>query len=297
MKALPTTLADWTQAFLFSHPGYSVKYREQFQGCAANLDRWSGQPVLLSELSASLLLEYMRHLERNRKAPATINNHRKILLALWRSASDAGVSAPPPKATLIPKYPEYRDIPEAWTVAQVEALLGACTRTQGNVAGIPAGSFWESLVLTTYWTGARIGALRQARSMDFDGQRFLTLRAATQKNRRTQIFALHPQAVESIKRIWAPERELLWPWPWYPSVLFRQFRRIVEAAGIPSARGHRNLFQKIRRSSLSYCYAADPAIAQYQAGHSSLAITLRHYIDPRIIPRKTAMDVLPIPQF
>jgi integrase len=72
-------------------------------------------------------------------------------------------------------------------------------------------------------------------------------------------------------------------------------RRIVETAGLPCPRTGRQLFHRLRRTTLSLCAAVDPAIAQRQAGHADYATTLRHYIDPRVSRGRSAADVLPEP--
>jgi hypothetical protein len=39
----------------------------------------------------------------------------------------------------------------------------------------------------------------------------------------------------------------------------------------------------------------DPGVAQRTAGHKDYATTLKHYVDPRLLSGRTAVDVLPDP--
>jgi integrase len=72
-------------------------------------------------------------------------------------------------------------------------------------------------------------------------------------------------------------------------------REIVAEAGIRQPAGGRQLFHRLRRTTLSLCAAVDPSVAQRQAGHANYATTLKHYIDPRIARGRSAADVLPEP--
>ena len=119
------------------------------------------------------------------------------------------------------------------------------------------------------------------------------VRAETQKTSKEQRFRLAPQAIASIALIYDPDRELIWPWPHCRRTLFTHFRRICESAGLKPNRRGMDLFQRIRRSSISYAAKCDLELARRLAGHSSVEMTRRHYIDERIAEAPSVVDVLP----
>jgi integrase len=88
---------------------------------------------------------------------------------------------------------------------------------------------------------------------------------------------------------------LIWPWPHHRRTLFLRFRELVEAAGLPCPRTGHQLFHRLRRTMLSYCAAVSLPIAQQQAGHTTAAMTLRHYVDPSIA--RPQLPPIPVPEF
>jgi len=68
----------------------------------------------------------------------------------------------------------------------------------------------------------------------------------------------------------------------------------MAVSGIALSRRKFGLFHRLRRTTLSYCWSVDPAMAQRQAGHASAETTKQHYVDPRICAQGLcAADILP----
>jgi len=237
------------------------------------------------------LITWLQSLQAQGRSPATLAHHRRILQAVLNWGAEQGLCPP----VRLPRIKVPQPTPEAWTVEQVSRILQAASRWPGQVGRWPARDWWPALLLTVYWTGARIGSILAARPSDWDGQ-YLVIRHT--KTGKQAVYRLHEQASEAIRRVYDPKAERLFEHPYARWWIFRQFRRIVEAAGVPAPKGAGSLFHRLRRTCLSYCWAADPAIAQRQADHASAEITRRHYVDPRIVSEaKTAADVLPVPDY
>jgi integrase len=226
-----------------------------------------------------------------KKTPATIARYRRILQSVVAWGAQHGLCTP----IVLPRIKVPAPLPEAWTLAQVSRILTTASQWPGQVGKIAAKDWWPALILVVYWTGVRIGSLLAATPSDWDGE-YLIIRKT--KTGKPAAFRLHRQANEAIRRIYDPKADRLFAWPhtrWY---LFRQFRRIVETAGVPAPKYSRSLFHRLRRTCISYCWARNPAIAQRQADHSSAEVTRRHYVDPRIVAEaETAADVLPVPEY
>ena len=262
----------------------SDRYAADLQTLCRRLDEWwhySRWP------RAEEMLEWLRA-EAARRSPATVNTHRRMLLALCRFGRRN------------PRLPAFRETlrpPMAWTVDEFSKILATASRRSGRIAGVSAGDWWVALLLTIYWTGARIGSVMSAAPHDADLAAALLILTKT-KNGRVAVYRLHVQAVEALRRIYDPCAARLFAWPRSRWTLFRQLRRIVELAGVPCPRTAFNLFHRLRRTTLSYCWAADPGLAQRQADHSTPELTRRRYVDPRIAGcLLSAADVLPRPEF
>jgi len=291
-----TLLQFLESVYLPEHFDLCQQYMVELRRVVRQLDRHHGSPVTLADLCPPLLTSFLTDRLAAGLSAVTVNNKRRELLTLWRAAADRGL-ATVPQPQRITRLREPEESPTAWSANEIGRLLSLCrSGSSGSVGQIPAGLFWTSLVATCYWTGCRIGALMRARTADCNlAQGLLTIRAGGQKTRRAQVFALPPEAVKALAAIHDPGRELLWPWPFHRTRLFAQFRRLVERAGLDCPKTGRQLFYRLRRTHISYCWVKSPALAQHQAGHSSPTVTLR-YVSPMIVLPPTVAGIVPSPQ-
>lgn len=268
--------------YLPARPGLSPGYCALLAATIQNLDDWAGRQVCLDcdrETLGSWLSHCLSYLR-----PSTVNDRARMVRSLQLAAWEDGLLPSPPKRSR--RIPEYRPVPQAWTVSQVGKLLNVAQRSE-------RADYWTSLVLVVYWTGCRIGALLGCRVEDYQDGGILVRR---QKNGNQTWYALPLPPCQLLDRYATPRPPLSPIWPVAcRRAFFRSFRRLVETAGIPAQKGGRNLFHKLRRTTLSYCAAADPAIAQRQADHADYRTTLTSYVDPRIARTRSAIDVLQDP--
>lgn len=190
----------------------------------------------------------------------------------------------------------YQREPTAWTIDQLSTLLQACAATPGEVSGIPAGRYWVAVVLVHYDTGFRSGAVWAMRREHVDLDRgTVTARAETQKTRRDETRTLARDTVAALKRIWLPERVPLFPWPLSARSRYAHFHAIVLRAGLSCTR--RDKFHKLRRTSATMAeLAIGPGAGQRHLGHSTGAITSRHYIDPTFFQAADVASRIPRPK-
>lgn len=261
---------------------FPVEY-SLFLGHAATLDDFTEQTACL----------YLSAVAKVRNA-VTANNRRATLLALWRAGFDYDFIERLPRLGLIRRLRENQLSPKAWTIEECNRIFAVALGMPGLVGDIRAGDFWTSLMVAAFYTGGRIGALLNVTRDDYrPGEGLTVLEHKTGKVIWNPIPA---EVCDLIDRTNPAGRELLWPWPHCRRHFFRQARKIIESAGVPCPKIGKNLFQKFRRTCLTHCAAVDPAIAQRQGGHSSYAVTLKHYIDPQLAGGLTAANVLPMPR-
>jgi len=243
-------------------------------GCEPTTEHLSEMPV------ARFLSQRLRT-----RSPATAKKDSCQLRALWEFAARRGIVTEFPAMRPI-KVPER--IPTAWTIDEMDRLLEAARQHDGTVAGVPAGLFFRTLILTCYETGERISAVMGLRWADVRGN-LVTFRAETRKGgTRDIVRGISPVVAQSMDDIRRP-RELVFEWDRCQANLWRHMGLILKRANLPCDRGSK--FHRLRKTCASYAAAAglDP---QKLLDHSS-PVTTRAYLDPRIVRQRQACDVLP----
>lgn len=258
-----------------------------------HFDRHLGEPARLDHLSDLTVARFISARERE-TCRATAARDRVQLLALWRYAArkrmkdSAGEVLPFPEVPIL-KAPVR--VPVAYTSDDVALLIREARRLSGTVAGIPAADWWSSLLLALWESGERINAAMglKWREVDLVGRR-LTFRAETRKNQTRDL----DRQITPTLAVWLSGRlqgptALVWPWDRNACRLWGHLKGIAKRAGV-QYRG----FHGIRRAAVSYAEAAMPGAGQRLADHSSPAITVKSYLDPRIVPQgPSAPDLLP----
>ncbi len=266
----------------------SKRYAQELRNIAKRLQHFSGNGHLPTCQEA---IAWLQSLD---VSPGSINSYRTKLLVLYHWLYQRGYLEQKPS---IPRARPIKRMPEAWTAEEVGKLLAVARNWPGNVGRHAAAKRWPARIHAVYWTGARIGSVMEATPADFDADKGVLVLRKT-KNSRERGYRLHPVAVAAIREIYSPAADRLFVWPHCYTNLFKEFRRLVRQAGIRYTPGKRfQLFHRLRRTTITYCWIADPALAQRQADHSSAEITKNHYVDPLIAQQaQSAVDVLPVPE-
>jgi hypothetical protein len=253
--------------------------------------KYLGRPAKLADFKELTVASFLASMAQNHPA-TSVNSYRRRLLSIWEGAVEMNLLPSPPRRKLVRTLPEEIDPPEAWTIEQVTLLIHKSYEQRGYVCTVSASVWWPALFLSIYWTSCRISSMLAVPSAAYDGQGILVRK---QKNHRPQWYPLPATCREIIERTEPRKRKMLFAHPWHPRTIWIKAREIIEAAGLPAPMTGRQLFHRLRRTTITYCAITDPAIAQRTAGHRDYATTLRHYIDPRILRQASAADILPDP--
>ena len=276
--------------YIPSRLSLSPRAAEEVLRIARQWDEFCGLPV--GELSDQSVIAFLRARLALGDRPATINAKRSKILALWRCAWRKHIVTDLPRD--VPRMREPHDPPKARSTEEIEAILGRCQSLQGTTAGIPRSSYWAALFAAAAATGERPGALIRTLTEDVDlAEARMRILAAVEKTSSGRLYSLTDWAVAAIAKIYDPRRLLIWPWPHCRRHLWTSARRIMESAGIRPNPKTKDLFYSLRRWHLSHLAAQSIELARSQAGHSSTALTLRHYIDPTIAENRRAVEALP----
>jgi integrase len=262
--------------------------REQYD---IALHHWGSYADILpiGKINSLILAEFTRLLCVGRQ-PSTVNKTLRHLRAILRFARREHAIRHMPE---IPHLREPRRTPIAFLTEEFTAILRSTTGLSGNYNGVPRGPWWWAFLLVDWDTGLRGVALLMTLTADvrLDGTPGIYIRPEVQKNWTGRWYAIHPETVEAIQRIYNPKRRQLWPWPYGIKVLPKHFRKLCQSAGVVCGKGAGCLLHRIRKSTCSY-YEAAGGNGQQLLGHSHPSVTA-HYRDPRIVGPHDAASKMP----
>jgi integrase len=253
------------------------------------IKRWEqflGRQPELTDFDPLVVQRFLNH-RKTEVSLATVKKDRTHLCAIWGYAA---------KRRLVDQFPTLpavrapQRIPRAYRVQDVSAILTAASRLTGQVAGLPAASWWQCIIRLAWESAERIGAILQLRwdDVDLDG-RAVVFRGETRKagtrDLRRQISAELAGQLRAIER---RPVDLVFPWGTTYTSIWLRLRQICAAAGVVP-RG----FHGLRKASASYVAAAGGDATQL-LDHSNPKLAKDHYLDESIvIPRQSAIDLLP----
>lgn len=276
--------------------GGAESTKRQYRAIVRRFSEFLCRQATFDDLTETNVLPFIEALASSKRQPsaATVRGVQKKLASLWEFAFRRG------KVTTAPDmrpWKEPKRLPTCWTLEELGRLLAAARATPGWIAGVPAGLWWEAILLLCYETGARIGAVLQISLVDIDvRRRLLAIPAENQKQFAEQRFFLTEQATAAVKASIAacPQRNALFPWAKCEATLYHHFRHILERAGLPT--GRRDKFHKLRRTSATQiARVAGKAAASEHLGHSSLRVTAAYIDGTQIDDGLHLCDRLPRP--
>lgn len=255
------------------------------------LSRWAdvlGRGPDTTDLTNLRVMEFLA-LRKTTVSTGTVLKDRNHICGLWNYAArqDRTMAFP----TLPPMSPVKR-APRAYTIEDISRVVRVARALPGEILGVPRGLWWSTILRTAWETAERHGALEVLRwgEVDLSG-RLITFLAEGRKGARQDI----QREISGGLADWLTEmrrepEDLVWPWKGAPSTQWQELGRICAVAQVVN-RG----FHGFRKSNASYLTAArGVSAASEQLGHSSSAVTLRHYVDRSIAkPAETAIDLLP----
>jgi integrase len=273
-------------------------YRDEIR----KLNRYSGYEVALEDLTEALILQSCHGQIKEGRTYATVQKHQTAIQALWayafkkRKALKLRV-APLPE---FERWPKMEREPECWSLEELARIVSAAKGLDETYsARTPARLFWPGLILSCYYSGARITQLMYAKWSDYNGG-VLLLRAERSKD-RSEVRGYFPAELQQIIEAMPRESELIfgaWPhdWPVAPKAwpaLNRQYAKIIKAAGLISKSGDK--FHRLRKTFATLTASKlGVSVAQTLLGHSSQSVTKR-YIDREKVSLPKASEFLPSP--
>lgn len=246
-----------------------------------------GREPLLSDLTEENLNRFVRERFKHRIKQNTIRGECHKLLALSNWGAKRGYCQPvefDPPAPVI-------ESPIAFTESELRRMIAAAHAYRHSIGDAPGSTFLLAMIGVIWDTGERIGAVRalQWGSINLP-DRWVTFPARTRKGGcagRTR--RLSKPSVQHLEKLSGCVAEGPFSGV-HKQTIYTHFRKLLISAGLPHDRQH--MTHALRRSHASYlALAGGDAVASL--GHSTEAMTRKHYYDPRIVERVAACDMLP----
>lgn len=245
-------------------------------------------------LADANLVAYVSWRISNGIAKYTAEREAAKLFALWR------VAAKPPRCWIAPpsvKLPRSKVAPaKAFLKQQLRTLFRDAHQTQRVVGGLPGSIYWPACLGCIWDTSERINAVHNLHRSDIEivrVWRFTWKGYVTFRNRKGD----GDDAVRVVRRSTAKALATLLelsdaecPFAIVKiGTIYKAYNKILADAGLPTDRWSK--FHRLRKSHASYLKRAGGDAAE-SLGHSSEAVTRRHYYDPRITGQKPAAAYL-----
>ena len=250
-----------------------------------NFQRFLSRTGKAADLTDANLRAFSRSRRGAGKSLATIDGELSKLMALAKYAAQRGLVPMP--LLRVPKSPAC--VPVAFLRYQIRRLWRAAYRSTTAIGGVPGCIYWPALLDVLWDSGERIRAIYSLSRTDID----LCGRWITFRNRKGQGRPM----VKRIRRVTAKNlRRLLqshvMPEPFAVAcmgTIYNQYHTLLADAGLPTDRHSK--FHCLRKSHASYLHLAG-GDSRASLGHSSDAVTVRHYFDARIVAGRQPIQLL-----
>jgi integrase len=272
VRSNPAITSDYTVKLLRG----TVKLFSAHLGCDAEIEH----------LTDTNLKSYLAHRQRIGMAPATVEREGCKILTIWRYAASQGIVKAP--TTRMARSAAH--LPVAFLRYEVRALFKAARRARGECGGVPNKIFFPALLGLVWDSGERVGAIRALTWGDIDLRKgWVTFRV--RKGRGAEMMKRVSWSTRrALRKLYAVHKDCVQPFAHvHLSTKYFHLKSILRDAGLPCDR--RSMLHRLRRSHASYLKLAGGDAAA-SLGHSSEAITVRAYYDPRVVASRQPISLL-----
>lgn len=251
-----------------------------------SFERFLGRPPTLADLNDATVSKFAAHRIDAGLSKFTVNKDLFNLLAIWRWAHKKGYLKTWPDVAL--ETPPAR-APVALLQEELVALVRSCRAEREPVGQQRGSDFWTALVLLTWDTGERIGAVLALDWSQVDLRRqWVRFDADDRKGGAADNqLPIADDTAAALARL-VPHDGRVFKWPYTPTYIYYRYAKILKRAGLPTNRLYK--FHCIRKSTASHFEAAGGNATEL-LGHSSRKIT-KAYLDKRIVRPQSAVELL-----
>lgn len=272
-------LSEVVEQFIAQNPRVrDSRTVDHYRSTITKLSRFLGRSATLDDMTNETVYSFLTNITQGGLAPATANHRRKNLVSLWNWLAKRRLVDRFPD---VPKIPEPKRIPRAWTEEQIRRLVDACSTLPGTINGYcPASDWWLAFHGVAWDTGARTSEILALRWTWLDKESgVLHVPGEARKGGLSDaVYQLMPDTLEAVLRLDLGARTIFHGIG-HRTAFWKRYATILKRAGLPVDRT--NHPQKLRRSHASWLKRSggDPTAS---LGHSSDAVTRASYLDPSV---------------
>lgn len=251
-----------------------------------------GREPTLEDLNDAAVCNFLQHRITQGRAAHTVDKERDKIIAL---ANYAAKKRHIGEFIDIPTLNPPSAAPQCWKQEHVSALLAACEKMTGTVAGNDARHWWTAFHYVVLYTGERTGAVMSLKWEWLDmATGWLRVPGEFRKGGKKAMTYRLPQCVlDKLRLIELPKRDLIFAVHWKKSYMtgsfYLHYGKLLRIAGLPDSRKFKP--QCLRRTFASFLEAAGGDATRALA-HSSRKVTETSYLDETVIDRIPSSEVL-----
>lgn len=252
------------------------KTRVHYRRAVRRLGEMLGRPPLVTDLTDDNVAGLMRWEQMRRGVSAETANHsRKCLVALWRWCRDKEIVRGGPTVAKL-KTPKRR--PKAMTEEELQRLVAAACRTPGQIGGLPARTWWLTLLQIEMDAGIRAGELLALRWEWLDWESgYIHVPAEVRKGKSEDASYWFPPETRQWLAALRRPHGLILGFERHVSRYYQLWDDLLEVAGLPP--GRRQKTHALRRTFATALKKEGGDVAE-ALGHADEATARRYYLDP-----------------
>lgn len=248
--------------------------KKQYRHAPNDFAAFLGRIPIIDDLRKPVLTGFLRWLKDVRGLAAkTCNERTGRLRALWQWLAEEQMLDRIPPRNL--RLPEPETVPVAWSTEELRAIFYAAGNLAGQVSGVPAGKWWQALLLWLWNTGARYGETMALEWEMIRGEMAVIPGAKRKGGLKTAYYRLWPDTLERMHAL-RGESSRVFAWDRSECSYYLEWNRLLKSAGLPTGRKRKT--QSMRVSHATWL-AASGGDATRSLMHSSGTTTAKHYLD------------------
>lgn len=282
------TLGDFTESVYLRERALRPNSARQIRMSVQLFAEFIGKDISIAELDHHLLNDWAENNPRE-WAPKTMKRRVADVLAVWTYAYAIGETENQPNRLRIRHIRIPRQLPVAWTIDDLQAMLDASNRFDRYLHnGVPQFALLRAMINVGFYSALRASDLMRVRRHELSSS---GLGVAQEKKHGSEVFVVIPQwVIDEIDETYPRTVVEVFAWPHSKVSFYDLWHRMLRVAGLPC--GKREGLQKLRRTAVTYGELAQTGYGSRLAGHSpGSAVTYRSYADPRVLQAKSPVSL------
>jgi integrase len=249
--------------------------RRQYLFALQHFTEFLGHNPSIKDVTKANYIGFLKWLHEVKEVSAiTANERAGRIRALWQWMAEESLIATVPPKNIRLKAPET--VPTAWTMEELRKLYQSAGEQVGSAGGIPAGLWWQALLMWLWNTGERLGATMALEWSMVNGDTVVIPAEARKGRTKTAIYKLWPDTLAALQTIRIEQVPRVFHWDRCMGMYYHQWNVILKRAGLPTGRKRKTQSMRVSHATWLTIIGGN---ATQSLMHSDPATTRKHYID------------------